>query len=101
VQRGQPHAAPAGDVARHGNARWPGFALGKHRPLELVARETALRAEHGDVEILVERDAPRLEIADRLLVTILKIVDVDAKSRQHTRTLLAIPAVRAQHPADV
>ena len=58
-------------------------------------------AEDRDVEILVERHLPDLERADRLLVAVLKILGVESKSLDRGGALLAVPAVAAEHAADV
>src|SRR5262249_12419607 len=83
------------------DALWPRLALREHRAPELVDRDVRVGRPHGDVEILVERHAPRFERADSLLMPILKVCRVELEVFDDLRSLLAIPRVRSEHAADV
>src|SRR5689334_19401668 len=100
VQRRHPHLR-RGNVSRDGDARLPRNALREHEGLELLARELLWRVEHGDVEVLVERNLARLERSNGFFVTVLEIFRVDAESLDGGSALLAIPAVAAEDAADV
>src|SRR6185436_5645033 len=100
VQRRHTHAGSR-DLAGHVDALRPRNALREHEGLELLARECALGAKHGDIEIFVERNLSRLERANRFLVPVLKIVGIYSKVLDRDCPLLAVPAIAAEHAADV
>src|SRR6185295_3476743 len=89
------------EIARDRDTLRPRLALGEHERLELIAREIPRHAKHRDVEILVERDLARLQRAIRLLMPVLIILGVEAERFDRLVALLVIPAVRAEHAADV
>src|SRR5439155_4275740 len=79
----------------------PRRAEAEHESLEFLPREVALPPEYGEIEILLERDLPRLARADRLLVTILKVLAVERELLNGNGTLFTIPPIGAEHAADV
>src|SRR5689334_21124595 len=101
VERGQSNSARGGEVSRDRDAVGPGNALREHERRELLPAERASVAKHSDVEILVKRDLTRLECADRLLVPVLKIILAETEPLHRRHSLLAIPAVAAEHAANV
>src|SRR5207237_3471605 len=106
VERCHPHtlgpsanilAQPAHDVEAVGGRS----AQSKHELFEVVAREVAVPPEHRLIEILVERDLPRLEGADGFLVPILKVFPIQPETKNRVGPLLAIPSVGSEHTANV
>src|SRR4029079_10614335 len=94
-------APRGGDISCDIDALRPRLALIEHECLEPLGAEGARRAEHGDLEILIERDATGFEVADRLLVPVLKVAGVEAEMFGGTIALLAVPPIAAEHTADV
>src|SRR3954454_23748089 len=72
---------------------WPWRAEIEHESLELVATEVPMPPKDSHVEILFERDLPRLERADRLFMTILKVFAVETKLPHRLSALLTVPTV--------
>ena len=101
VERRHADEPAVGELPRDGDAVRPRDALLEHECLEVGARHAGVAAVGGDPQILVERHLANLERPDRFLVTILKILGVEAKALDRGVALLSVPSVAAEHAADV
>ena len=101
VERHDPVIAAFGDCPRDLDRFRERFALREDEFPELILREAARLVEDSDVEILIETYLTLLERSDHLFVAQLELRLVEIEFRDRHLSLLAIPAIRREHTADV
>src|SRR5690348_17344403 len=100
VQCHQRHVATRRDLADDRDRPDERLALVEHEGRELFLREGARREEDRAVEILIEREAADLPVADELLMPVLEFL-AEVEALVGARALLVVPAIGAEDAADV
>src|SRR5437867_9703908 len=101
VQRRHANAVSSLEAAHDRDAGGKGDAQPEHEAGELLASKPTRRPEHGDVEVLVERQVARLERPNGLLVSVLEVVLVETEPLARRSTLLTVPTIGAEHATDI